>query len=119
MKYLLAIYENPGVWDGVPERVRDEARHRFVEAISASGEVLGRVVLGDFSHGAVVQVRDGLVWITGCPLAGREEHLVGCYVVECESRERAHAIAAMIAGAGGGGLGVEVRPIVSSAGAGV
>ncbi|MFD0889246.1 YciI family protein [Streptosporangium algeriense] len=122
MKYLLAIYENPGVWNGLPERVRadvHEGRHRFVEEIRASGELLGRITLGDLSHGAVVQVRDGLAWVTGRPLAERENHFVGCYVVECESRERAHAIAAMIPDTGIEGLGIEVRPIAFSVGAGV
>ncbi|MEV7908310.1 YciI family protein, partial [Streptomyces anulatus] len=61
----------------------------------------------------------GLAWVSGGPFVEGEEYLAGYYVVECESTERAHAIAAMIPDTRIEGLGIEVRPIVFSVGADV
>ncbi|MEV8636720.1 YciI family protein [Streptosporangium sp. NPDC051023] len=121
MKYLLSIYTNPKVWNALPERVRDDVwsgRGRFVETIKRTGEFLGANALEDLSHSAVIKVRDGLAWVTGGPFVEGGECLTGYYVVECESTERAHAIAAMIPDTRIEGSGIEVRPIVFSAGAG-
>ena len=55
--------------------------------------------------------------VTDGPYLEAKEYLGGYYLVDCESRERALQLAAMIPDAGVDGLGIEVRPVVFSAGA--
>ncbi|WP_024875310.1 YciI family protein [Saccharomonospora piscinae] len=117
MKYLLSIYSNREVWDSLPEQVRTEIQQghgEFIAAISQTGEFVSTDALDAPSSSAVVAVRDGVTTVTDGPFAESKEFLAGFYVVECESAERARAVAAMIPDAGVEGLAIEVRPIVFS-----
>lgn len=72
--------------------------------------------LADPSNSAVVRVRDGAPVVTDGPYLEAKEYLGGYYLIDVESRERALELAAMIPDAHVEGLGIEVRPVMFSAG---
>jgi hypothetical protein len=119
MKFLLIMHVNPMIWEALTEEERNEVmtgHGAFMETIRTSGELLGSTALADPSASAVVRVRDGVPAVTDGPYLEAKEYLGGYYLVECENRERAHELAAMIPDARVEGLGIEVRPVVFSAG---
>ncbi|MCK2215413.1 YciI family protein [Actinomadura sp. ATCC 31491] len=121
MKYLLIMHNNPRIWDALTEAEREEvmsAHGAFMETVRASGELVGTVALADPSQSAVVRVRGGVPAVTDGPYLEAKEHLGGYYLVECDSRERALELAALIPDAGVEGLGIEVRPVVFAGPAG-
>jgi hypothetical protein len=120
MKFMLIMHVNPRIWDALTEDERNDVMNghgEFIETIRASGEMLGTTALVDPSGSAVVRVRDGVPVVTDGPYLEAKEYLGGYYLVECENRERALELAAMIPDARVDGLGIEVRPVVFSAGA--
>jgi hypothetical protein len=120
MKFMLIMHMNPQIWDTLTEEERDEVMKghgEFIETIRASGEMLGTTALADPSSSAVVRVRGGVPVVTDGPYLEAKEYLGGYYVVECENRERALELAALIPDARVDGLGIEVRPVVFTAGA--
>ncbi|WP_410569652.1 YciI family protein [Amycolatopsis sp. cmx-4-61] len=115
MKYLLAMYMNPDVWEGLSEQAREEVmtgHGEFIRRIRESGEMISTQALAAPAQSAVVQVKDGLPAVTDGPFAESKEFLAGYYLVECASQERAYEVAAMIPDAKIEGLGIEVRPVV-------
>lgn len=120
MKFMLIMHMNPQIWDTLTEEERNEVMKghgEFIETIRASGEMLATTALADPSSSAVVRVRAGLPVVTDGPYLEAKEYLGGYYLVECESRERALELAALIPDARVDGLGIEVRPVVFTAGA--
>lgn len=120
MKFMLIMHMNPQIWDSLTEDERNEVMKghgEFIETIRASGEMLGTTALADPSGSAVVRVRDGVPAVTDGPYLEAKEYLGGYYLVDCENRERAFELAAMIPDARVNGLGIEVRPVVFAAGA--
>jgi hypothetical protein len=119
MKFMLTMHIDPTVWDAQPESVRNEVMEghgAFMSAAKESGEFLGTHALGDPSNSAVVEVREGRTVVEDRPYLDTKAHIGGFYLVECASVERAYELAAMIPDAKVDGLGVEVRPIIFSAG---
>ncbi|UQS27260.1 YciI family protein [Amycolatopsis thermalba] len=119
MKYLLIMHVNPAVWESLTEEERTAimtGHGPFMDAIRESGEFIGTHALADPSNSAVVRVRDGLPVVTDGPYLEAKEYLGGYYLVDVESRERALELAAMIPDAEVDGLGIEVRPVMFSAG---
>ncbi|MEU1387881.1 MULTISPECIES: YciI family protein [unclassified Nonomuraea] len=117
MKYMLIMHANPQVWDALTEQQRNEVMSGhgpFMESIQESGEMIGTVALAGPAQSAVVTVRGGVPVVTDGPYLEAKEYLGGYYLVECDSRERALEIAALIPDARVEGLGVEVRPVVFS-----
>jgi hypothetical protein len=115
VKYLLAMHMNPDVWDGLTERDKDEVmtgHGEFIRRIRESGEMISTQALGGPADSAVVRVSGGVPAVTDGPFVESKEFLAGYYLVECESRERACEVAAMIPDAKIEGLGIEVRPVV-------
>ncbi|MEU4409124.1 YciI family protein [Streptosporangium sp. NPDC023963] len=115
MKFLLIMHNNPRIWDALTEGERDEVMRghgAFMETVRRSGEMIGTVALADPSQSAVVKVRGGVPAVTDGPYLEAKEYLGGYYLVECENRERALELAALIPDAGVEGLGIEVRPVV-------
>ncbi|MFC5823542.1 YciI family protein [Nonomuraea insulae] len=115
MKFLLIMHANPRIWDALTEEKRNEVMSGhgpFMEAITKSGEMISTTALADPSQSAVVRVRGGLPAVTDGPYLEAKEYLGGYYLVECDSRERALELAALIPDAGVEGLGIEVRPVV-------
>ena len=72
--------------------------------------------LADPSQSAVVRVRDGQPVVTDGPYLEAKEHLGGFYLIDCESKERAIELAAMLPDARIEGMGIEVRPVMFSDG---
>jgi hypothetical protein len=119
MKFLLIMNINPAVMDALTEEERNEigAGHGdFMELITKSGEMITTQALADPSQSAVVRVRDGQLVVTDGPYVESKEHLGGFYLIDCESRERALELAAMIPDARVDGMGIEVRQVIFSGG---
>lgn len=118
MKFLLIMNVNPQILDALTEEERNEittGHGAFMDAIKASGEMLGTVALADPSQTATVRARAGVPAVTDGPFLEAKEFLGGYYLVDVESRERAVELAKMIPDTRIEGLAVEVRPVVFSA----
>jgi hypothetical protein len=119
MKFLLIMNVNPAVLDALTEEERNEigeAHGAFIEAIKKSGEMITTQALADPSQTAVVRVRGGQTVVTDGPFVEAKEYLGGFYLVDCESKERAIELAALIPDTRIEGLGVEVRQVMFSDG---
>jgi hypothetical protein len=122
VKYVILIYSNPTsrkVWESFSDAERAEG-FRFYAAIgedlAASGEMIVSEALTDPSAATRVSVREGRTITTDGPFAEAKEQLAGFFLVECDSPDRAIAIAARIPEAGFGL--VEVRPVLDLGGPG-
>ncbi|WP_327092694.1 hypothetical protein OIE66_19270 [Nonomuraea sp. NBC_01738] len=106
MKFLLNVHVNgsdlPG--DGF---VHEE----FLATAGQAGELISAHVFADPCISAVVSRRGGVVTVTEGPYLPAPAHVAGQYLVDCDSRERALELAALICGGQ-----VEVRPLMDTAG---
>ena len=119
MKFLLIMNVNPAVLDALTEEERNEigeGHGAFIDAIKKSGEMITTLALADPSQTAVVRERGGQTVVTDGPFLEAKEYLGGFYLIDCESKERAIELAALIPDAKIEGLGVEVRPVMFSDG---
>ncbi|MDT7773143.1 MAG: hypothetical protein QOC67_2067 [Pseudonocardiales bacterium] len=119
MKFLLIMHNNPAVWESLTESERDEVmtgHGDFIKTIQQSGEMVVTQALADPSNTVVVRVRGGVPVVTDGPYLEAKEFLGGYYLVDVASRERAIELAALIPDARFEGLGIEVRPVMFSAG---
>jgi hypothetical protein len=119
VKFLLIMHMNPQIWESLTEDERNEVMNghgEFIKTIQESGEMILTQALADPSNSAVVRVRDGVPAVTDGPYLEAKEYLAGYYLVDCESRARAIELAALIPDAKVDGLGIEVRPVMFSAG---
>jgi hypothetical protein len=119
MKFLLIMNVNPAVLDALTEEERNEigqAHGAFIETIKKSGEMIMTQALADPSQTAVVRVRGGQTVVTDGPFVEAKEYVGGFYLIDCESRERAIELAALIPDTAIEGLGVEVRQVMFSDG---
>ncbi|WP_329090447.1 MULTISPECIES: YciI family protein [unclassified Streptosporangium] len=115
MKFLLIMRSNPQIWDALTEEERSEVMSghgAFMDIIRKSGEMISTAALADPSQSTVVRVRGGVPAVTDGPYLEAKEYLGGYYLVECDSRERALELAALIPDAGVEGLSIEVWPVV-------
>ncbi|MBO3737549.1 YciI family protein [Actinoplanes flavus] len=115
MRFLISLHINPAVLDALTEEEKaaiGDGHGKFMEEIKASGELITTLALADPSQAAVVSVRGAAPVVTDGPYAEAKEFLGGFYLVDCEDRERAVALAAKIPDAAIEGLGVEVRPVM-------
>jgi hypothetical protein len=119
MKFLLSMHMNPAVWDALTPEERDEIGNghgAFIDLITTSGEMITTQALIDPSQSVVVRVRDGQQVVTDGPYLEAKEHLGGFYLIDCDSKERAIELAALIPDAKVDGLGIEVRQVMYSNG---
>ncbi|MFF7198790.1 YciI family protein [Streptomyces sp. NPDC093221] len=119
MKFLLIMHMNPAVWNALTEEERNEVmggHDAFINTVTESGEMILTQGLADISQSAVVRVRDGQRVVTDGPYLETKEYLGGFYLIDCENRERALELAAMIPDAKVEGLGIEVRQVMFSGG---
>ncbi len=120
MKYLILIYSNPmsrDLWAGfspAEQAAGFDYYAALTEELTASGELVIAEALADVATTKRVHVRDGQTLTTDGPFAEAKEHLMGIYLVQCESPDRAVAIAARVPEAEYGL--VEVRPIMTLGG---
>jgi len=120
MKYLILIYSNPmsrELWKSFSQAERAEGLRAYeilTEDLAASGELIVGEALADPSLAKRVEVRNGQTMTTDGPFAEAKELLAGFYFVQCESYERAIAIASRVPEAEFGL--VEVRPVMDLSG---
>jgi hypothetical protein len=103
------------VWNSLTEEEQAEVGNghgAFIETITKSGEMITTQALADPSQSTVVRVRAGQTVVTDGPYLEAKEHLGGFYLIDCESKDRANELAAMIPDAKIEGLGIEVRPVM-------
>ena len=119
MKFLLIMNVNTAVLDALTEDERNElgsAHGAFMDTITKSGELIITQALADPSQSVVVRARDGQTVVTDGPFLEAKEFVGGFYLIDCENKERAIELAALIPDTKIDGLGVEVRQIMFSAG---
>jgi hypothetical protein len=119
MKFLLIMHQNPAVWNALTDDERNEVGKGhgvFIDTITKSGEMITTQALADPSQSNVVRVRAGRPVVTDGPYLEAKEHLGGFYLIDCENKERALELAAMIPDAKVEGMAIEVRQIMFSAG---
>lgn len=117
MKYLILIYSNPQsrqMWEGFSPAEQAEGFKYYAaltEDLAANGELVVSEALADISTTKRVHVRDGQTLTTDGPFAEAKEHLMGIYLIQCDSLDRAVAVAARVPEAEYGL--VEVRPVMN------
>jgi hypothetical protein len=119
MKYMLIMQLNPAAFEALTDAQRKEimdGHQAFMDTIKASGEMVETHALAEPAQSAVVHVRGGVPVVTDGPYVESKEFMGGYYIVDCATRDRALELAALIPDAGIEGLGIEVRPIIFSAG---
>ena len=126
MKYLLLIYSNPTSWAHPvfmhqSEALSDDERNAMlaehqalIREITESGELIGLEPLAAPVTTRTVRAHHGVPVITDGPFAESKEQLAGYAVLDCESLERALAIAARFPDTRFGPI--EVRPIMDMSG---
>lgn len=113
MRYLLALYMNPTIWESLSDEQRNgvyQGHEAFQQAIKASGEMVGTEAFAEPSAGATVRVRGGKTEAASGLFQAGEAFCCGYYLVECASLERAIEVAALIPDAQY--TAVEVRPLL-------
>jgi hypothetical protein len=119
VKYLILIYSNPQsreVWKklSADQRAEGLSVYAALKDLAASGELIVSEALADPSLATRVSVQEWRTMTTDGPFAEMKEHLAGFFLIECESAERAIAIAARVPEAE---LDlVEVRPVMDLSG---
>jgi hypothetical protein len=111
---MLLIYVNPATLEALSEDELNEVfrgHDEFQKMTRATGEFIGTQALADPSNAAVVRVRDGARVVTDGPYLEAKEFFAGYYLVDCESRERAIELAALLPDARL--TGMEVRAVMS------
>jgi len=97
MKYLLMIYGNQEKWASIPSGEWPEAIARqdaFNRKYRETGELLGAYGLADAAQARLVRRVDGQPAVTDGPYLESKEYMASFYLLDCESEERALAIAA-------------------------
>jgi hypothetical protein len=116
VKYLILIYSNPRsreLWEGFSDADKSAGLAEYAaltEELTASGELVFGAPLADPSQAKRIAPGEGGPLVTDGPFAETKEQLAGFVLLECESLERAHEIAARVPEAP---LDlVEVRPVL-------
>ena len=110
MKYIILTYGSQQDYDGIAGRAGDKpawtqeevaAMGAFMQAFTAelaeSGELVDTRGLAAPVHTRRVELRSGVPVVTDGPYAEAQEVLAGYWIVECESFDRATAVAAKLA----------------------
>ncbi|OAP23496.1 MULTISPECIES: YciI family protein [Amycolatopsis] len=115
MRYLIMIHSNPrfrALWEEFSDEQKAEFGRSHLtldRALEESGELVLSDGLADPAEAKCVTVRHGRAVPSDGPFAEVKEHLVGFYLVECESMDRALEHAARVPDAVYGKI--EVRPL--------
>ncbi len=110
MKYMLAIFEEPGTLERLPEDERNAAYGEYFAVSSAPG-VVGGAELQHAQTATTVRVQDGRTLTTDGPFAETKEQLGGYYLLEADDLDAAIELAGRIPAARMGGA-IEIRPVV-------
>ena len=115
MQFVISLIVDPAVLGTLTQEEMaavGEGHARFIQSLKDSGELIVTQALADPSQAAVVRVRNGQPVVTDGPYLEAKEHLGGFYLIDCEDRDRAIALAAQVPDAAIDGLGVEVRQVM-------
>ena len=122
MKYVILIHSNPDPWGHPTDRYTPEGRmmsdawheetdrqfDALLREIRESGELVTAEALAAPETSTIYTwTRDGGGLATEGPYAEAKEQLAGFFLLDCESGDRARAIAAQFAGPGSV---IELRP---------
>ncbi|MER6045893.1 YciI family protein [Streptomyces sp. NPDC001793] len=116
---MLMLHMDPAAWDTLGDAAREEfvRGHRaFHHTVADAGELVAAHTLTHVSQSTVVRVSDGVVLVTDGPLLATPLSFTGFYLVDCETVDRAHELAALLPEARTAGLGIEVRPLMLPSG---
>ena len=116
MKYLMLIYGNQEKWASIPAGEWREVVARqdaFNRRYRATGELIGAYGLADEIQARLVRRESGQPAVTDGPYLETKEYIASFYLLDCESEERAHQIAADMPFADGDP--VQLRPILHEA----
>lgn len=116
MKYMLLTYVNPNAWEGWENPTQEfKETIAFMEKLNnelvASGEFVDASGLADPATAKTLRRKGGEAVATDGPYAETKEVLGGFWVLDCESYDRALAIAARVVGDAPGSHTIEVRPM--------
>jgi hypothetical protein len=117
MKYMLLIYNNPGLLEGLSESERTEVSgdvDSIMAELTESGELVGGDALAHASTAKTVRLADGVVAATDGPFAEAKEQFAGYLTVDVESEDRALDIARRWPDPRFGGA-IEVRALMTQA----
>lgn len=113
MKFMLLIYHDEQVWNGLSEAEREQIYLEYRELIQAL-QSTGKYLVGDqlqpTTTAVSVRVRDDKQLVTDGPFAETREQVGGFFMIEASDLDEATSIAARIPSARMGT--VEVRPVV-------
>nr|WP_264085117.1 YciI family protein [Kibdelosporangium phytohabitans] len=116
---MLIMNVNPATMAALTDEEREQIGHghqAFMDTITGTGELIVTQALADPSNTVVVKSEGGAQVVTDGPYIEAKEFMGGFYLVECENQERAVELAKLIPDTGFEGFGVEVRPVMFSAG---
>lgn len=97
MKYLMLIYGNEEKWASFPAESWPEAIARqdaFNKKYHDSGELIGAYGLTQTMMAKLIRRVNGLPAVTDGPYQETKEFIASLYLLDVESEERAHQIAA-------------------------
>jgi hypothetical protein len=117
MKYMLLIHDTAATRETLMGEEGAEliaTMDAIMSELTASGELVGGEGLADPSQTRTVRMQGGQRVTTDGPFAEAKEHLGGYLMLECESIERATAIAQRWPILESGGI--EVRPVMGQSG---
>jgi hypothetical protein len=127
MKFMLMMNAPQGTGDyGVatwpPEDLKNHIRFmkEFARELSAAGELVAAEGLAPPGQARIVRAgKDGKPEVTDGPFAEAKEFLAGYWIVDVDSPQRAHELAARASAAPGPGgaplnLKIEVREVMSA-----
>ncbi|HEY4866204.1 MAG TPA: YciI family protein [Candidatus Dormibacteraeota bacterium] len=131
MKYMILTYASQQDYDAMSGKPADKpawsaedfaAMGAFMESfnkeLAESGELVETRGLAAPVHARRLQLQNGVPVVTDGPYAETQEVLAGYWIVDCESFDRATAIAARLSScpgpAGASEPAADVRPIIDS-----
>jgi hypothetical protein len=126
MKYMLMMHtpragwKDAGIGTWPPEDVKAHIgfMHRFNKELTEAGELISAQGLNGPEEARIVRAsKGGAPEVTDGPYPEAKEFLAGFWIVDCESPERAYAIAARVSAAPGKdgaplNIPVEVREVM-------
>jgi hypothetical protein len=128
MKYMLMMHAPRAGWEkaGIGTWPMEDIKAHigfmkgFAKELGEAGELVGAEGLAAPEQARIVRARkDGSPEVTDGPFAEAKEFLAGYWIVDCESTDRAYAIAARASAAPGKGgvpmnMPIEVREVMSA-----
>ena len=122
MKYMLMMHvgheEGNEVTNWAPQEIKNmiEFQHAFDRELQENGEMVFNAGLSWPEQARIVRYDGGAPAVTDGPFPQGKEFLIGFWIIDCDSPERAYAIAAKASSSPGPGgapmcIPIEVRPV--------